>query len=462
VRTPLTIALAGVSLLLAGGAGAEPSASPSAASARAFAVRIVVPGQTGGATAEIVAPPDAEQALAGFAFPADGSVVTTGAISGETSSSTTVDSAAGKAVVDVESVSLFRGEVTVSKVTAQSQANAKAGKGKGDLAGTAVAGLTALNQSYEAVPGLRVPLADWGAAVTLAQGAQPTSDGYRGFVTALEVTLTAEHGGLPAGSVIQIGYADATARAGVAPPPTTTRPRKTTTTAPTTTTTPDEGENGPPPEVRNPPPGVAPRLTEGGYVFPVYGAAAFSNTFGAERANVGWHHGEDIFAPLGAPVLAVGRGIVFSVGWNDVGGNRLWLRDTEGNEFYYAHLSAFSPLAVNGAHVEAGDVLGFVGRTGDAEHTPPHLHFEIHPVGLLALGYDGVVEPYEFLLAWQRLDDVRFTAGATWVPSLTEPSNAPTPGAFLISATDISSASGLRPGALERALEREAGADGTR
>ena len=107
----------------------------------------------------------------------------------------------------------------------------------------------------------------------------------------------------------------------------------------------------------------------------------------------GWHHGDDIFAPLGAPVLACASGMVFSVGWNAIGGNRLWLRDGQGNLFYYAHLSAFTPLAINGNKVNAGDVLGFVGNTGDAQGTPSHLHFEIHPVGLLGLGYDGVVNP---------------------------------------------------------------------
>jgi murein DD-endopeptidase MepM/ murein hydrolase activator NlpD len=199
-------------------------------------------------------------------------------------------------------------------------------------------------------------------------------------------------------------------------------------------------------------PTIAPKLTKKGYVFPVYGPSSFVDTFGAGRADTGWHHGEDVFAALGAPVLAVADGTVFSVGWNNVGGNRVWLRDTKGNEFYYAHLSAFSPLAVDGAHVEAGDVLGFVGRSGDAERTPPHLHFEIHPVGLLALGYDGVINPYEYLLAWERLEDVRFVAGATWVPTLARIGNAPTPGAFLLSSTDISTAASLRARELARVL----------
>jgi murein DD-endopeptidase MepM/ murein hydrolase activator NlpD len=298
----------------------------------------------------------------------------------------------------------------------------------------------------------------------LAQGPAPTSDGYRGFITALSVNVTADHGGLPAGSQILVGYAEAAAQA--APPP----PEVTTTAAAPARTVPAKPPAGPstkpnarrtviPPIVRRPLPSVIPKLTKGGYVFPVHGPASYTDTFGAARAVVSWHHGEDIFAPLGAPILAVARGTVFSVGWNDIGGNRLWLRDTKGNEFYYAHLSAYSPLAVDGAHVQAGDVLGFVGNTGDAETTPPHLHFEIHPVDLLGLGYDGVINPHGYLAAWQRLEDVRFIAGASWLPSLAEASDAPAPGAFLLSARDISLASGLDPGSLERALEEPVSAE---
>ena len=96
------------------------------------------------------------------------------------------------------------------------------------------------------------------------------------------------------------------------------------------------------------PPTVTPKLTSGGYVFPVYGPSGYGDTFGAPRGDVsgGWHHGDDIFAPLGAPILAVASGTVFSVGWNEIGGWRLWLRDSGGNEFYYAHLSAYTSLAV--------------------------------------------------------------------------------------------------------------------
>jgi hypothetical protein len=202
------------------------------------------------------------------------------------------------------------------------------------------------------------------------------------------------------------------------------------------------------------PPDVAPKLTPDRYVFPVYGPSSYANTFRAPRAlPVGWHHGEDIFAPLGAPILAVADGTVFSVGWNDIGGNRLWLRDVAGNEFYYAHLSAFSTLAVDGAHVKAGAVLGFMGNTGDAITTPYHLHFEIHPAPLLFMGYDGVVDPHPYLEAWRRVEDLRFTAAAGWAPQVTAAGSAPKPGAFLIQSKDISSASGLDPGSLAQVLD---------
>jgi hypothetical protein len=96
----------------------------------------------------------------------------------------------------------------------------------------------------------------------------------------------------------------------------------------------------------------------------------------------------------------------------------LWLRDRRGNEFYYAHLSGYTRLARNGEQVRAGQPLAFVGNTGDAITTPDHLHFEIHPVGLLGLGYDGAVDPTTYLESWKHpshvvtLAPVRLPAGA--------------------------------------------------
>jgi murein DD-endopeptidase MepM/ murein hydrolase activator NlpD len=458
-------ALAAAAVCITGGAAAAPSAPGTGGTARAFAVKVLLPGQEAAVTANVAAPPDAVAFGAGFAYPEDGSVLTTGPVTASASASAGESTATATAASEVASLTLFGGEITVGQVVGRAAANARPGEGTGTIDGTAVVGLTVAGTPVEALPGARVTLGDWGYALVVVRGEAPTADGYRGFVTALDVHVTSDHGGLPAGSEILIGYAEAAAQAKAGPPAPIT--------SPTTTTPPPSGESSErppagtkgrkgarvPPIIRRPIPSIEPRLTKGGYVFPVHGPSSFVDTFGAARAVVMWHHGEDIFAPMGAPVLAVADGTVFSVGWNDIGGNRLWLRDRQGNEFYYAHLSAFSPLAVNGAHVRGGDVLGFVGNSGDAETTPPHLHFEIHPVGLLGLGYDGVISPYRYLMAWRRLEDVRFVAGAGWVPLAVTATRAPQPGAFLLSASDISAASGLDPGSLERAMEQPASSE---
>ena len=226
---------------------------------------------------------------------------------------------------------------------------------------------------------------------------------------------------------------------------------------------PDDDSGAVFPLPRRPEPLITPKLGEGGFVFPVWGESAWIDTYGAFRAGISgnWHHGQDIFAPLGTPILAVADGTVFSVGWNRIGGNRLWLRDRNGNQYYYAHLSAFTPAAANGRQVTAGTVLGFMGNTGDAEGTPYHVHFEVHPVSLLFMGYDGAVNPAPYLEAWKRLEDVelterdfRYSVRTGWAPPPLATSTAPRPGAVLLQVSDISSASGLEPGSLARAAAR--------
>jgi murein DD-endopeptidase MepM/ murein hydrolase activator NlpD len=446
----------GLALLLAAGSvGAGAQSTAAGGSARAYAIKIVVPGQPGTTAGSVAAPPDAVSFGAGFAYPSDGSIVTSGALTASVSTGVGETSAAAGASGEVQGLVVFGGEIAAASVVARASAQATAAGATGDLSGASVSGLTVLGQAIESpAPGSRIALGDWGYALVLAQGSTPARTGFRGFVTALEIHLNADHGGLPAGSAIYVGFAEAA----VAASPPVKQPAGPPATTPTTPEAPASAKANarskkrtPPRGLRRPLPSLDVELTPGGYVFPVYGPASFTDTFGADRAVVGWHHGEDIFAPLGAPILAVADGTIFSVGWNDLGGNRLWLRDLNGNEFYYAHLSAYSPLAVNGARVKAGDVLGFNGNSGDAEATPPHLHFEIHPVSLLSLDYDGVIAPYKYLLAWRRLEDIRFIPGAAWLPPL-RPSTAPEPGAYLLSARDISSLSGLEPGSLRRAL----------
>jgi murein DD-endopeptidase MepM/ murein hydrolase activator NlpD len=433
------------------------------ATSQAFAVKILVPNpqanplsppsemnQTVALAGAVAAPKDSVAFGAGFTYPDDGSVLTSGSVTSSAAADASQTPTAS-ASAEVTDLSLFNGEVTVQRVDARVTATADTTGGLGDFTGTGVT-----NVGGSAVVGNS--LGDWGT-LTLGGGAGTPGDtervhAWHGNVVALDIKLTKDHGGLPAGSEVMVGFVGATVQASaIAVVPT---PTPTPTGLPGAAGHPQRAPepNGLTPLPVSRIPTVQPKLTAGGYVFPVYGPSGYSDTFGAPRADVGWHHGDDIFAPLGAPILAVADGRVFSVGWNQVGGWRLWLQDRQGNQFYYAHLSAYSPAAANGAHVKAGTVLGFVGNTGDAERTPYHLHFEIHPVGLLPFGYDGAVDPTPYLDAWQHLQDIKFSNAGAWLPGrrVLTGSVAPEPGAILLQVSDISNASGLDPGSLQRAL----------
>jgi murein DD-endopeptidase MepM/ murein hydrolase activator NlpD len=106
------------------------------------------------------------------------------------------------------------------------------------------------------------------------------------------------------------------------------------------------------------------------------------------------------------PVVAVSDGTLGSVGTLPCSGNRVWLKGRSGDNFFYAHLETFASGTHNGAHVNAGDVIGFLGSTGQAKDRPAHLHFEVHPGG------GPAVNPYPFLRAWESRRDV---PAAAWV-----------------------------------------------
>ena len=226
----------------------------------------------------------------------------------------------------------------------------------GAFKGTSVANLQALGRAHAYG---RATLGDWGTLVISRHAVERTSEdgikGYTGTAIAVDITLTAAHGGLPAGTEIQVGYAVAGAQ--TAPP-----------------VVPETG----------PAPGDRPQLLP-----PATGAAdrrAAGDVAGADRGAVrlpglrrhddhgrlrrpdrgsGWERGAYVYGRLGQPVVAVSEGTLYSVGWNHAAGNKLWLRDGQGNQFLYTHLSAFSKLASNGAHVRAGQVIGFMGSTGN-------------------------------------------------------------------------------------------------
>lgn len=101
------------------------------------------------------------------------------------------------------------------------------------------------------------------------------------------------------------------------------------------------------------------------------------------------HEGIDIFAKKGTPVLAATPGRVRFSGEKGLGGKQVWLRDQKRNQsLYYAHLDSIVP-GLN--KVDHGDTIGFVGNTGNARTTPPHLHFGIYKSGKGALNPLGFV-----------------------------------------------------------------------
>ena len=129
--------------------------------------------------------------------------------------------------------------------------------------------------------------------------------------------------------------------------------------------------------------------------FPVVGAGneAIRSRWGDDRdGGRRRHEGIDIFAPRGTPVIAAVSGRVINVGESGLGGLVVWLHDSDRNQnLYYAHLDR--QVAIEGAEVRQGDTLGFVGNTGNARTTPPHLHFGIYRRG------EGAINPFPFV--WQ-------------------------------------------------------------
>lgn len=310
--------------------------------------------------------------------------------------------ARASAAAAVEGVNAFDGLVTAQEV----RVRASAGSDGSSTAG-AVSGLAIEGKPVPAPGGRTVyDLNGYGEMVALGSG---TSG-----ILGLKIRLTKEYKGNPAGAVIRIAYASARARDAVraAPEPAET-PKAASPASKPAAGRKAKGRSG---KERKPSPReelenaltrqesdwAAALLRRPGYAFPVGGTAAFSDTYGAPRATTTTHVGVDIFADYGTPVVAVADGRIYRVGTLPVSGNRLWLRDKKGYRYFYAHMAGFAAVAFNGADVKAGEVIGFIGSTGDAEQTPSHVHFEVHmPNG-------AVVNPTPYVQKWQT-SGVKYT-----------------------------------------------------
>ena len=141
---------------------------------------------------------------------------------------------------------------------------------------------------------------------------------------------------------------------------------------------------------------------------PVVGIQPYhlSNSWHAERdGGRRKHKGIDIFAPKGTGIVAVADGIISYIGEQPKGGNCLWLTTENGTSFYYAHLDRWAAGLYEGMEVRTGDLLGYVGNTGNAKTTPPHLHFGVND-------NDEMVNPYPILTKAQPVQRARVTLDA--------------------------------------------------
>ena len=129
---------------------------------------------------------------------------------------------------------------------------------------------------------------------------------------------------------------------------------------------------------------------------PVEGVAArqVADTFGAPRGRDRRHAGVDIFAARGTPVRSATLGIVTDVRDSGLGGRQVWVLGPAQERYYYAHLEDWREGIVRGEVVDTTTVLGYVGDTGNAKGTPPHLHWGIY-------GADGAYDPLPLLRTFE-------------------------------------------------------------
>lgn len=204
-------------------------------------------------------------------------------------------------------------------------------------------------------------------------------------------------------------------------------------------------------------------LSRGFGRFPILGYAWYQDDYGAPRSigRVTLHAGVDIFAELGTPVTATIDGYIWKYATGGRGGNALWLMGKDGVRYYYGHMDGFAFQPRLGRRLQQGEIFGFVGATGSAVGTPPHVHFEVNPGG------NGTVNPKAHLDRW--LDDAIAVAskqlgiggGITAVPGsnagwagilrlLDVPAADPTPLWML--ALDPSASSALADDAIDELL----------
>jgi murein DD-endopeptidase MepM/ murein hydrolase activator NlpD len=121
-----------------------------------------------------------------------------------------------------------------------------------------------------------------------------------------------------------------------------------------------------------------------GFICPVAGPSYFLNTWGAPRSGGRTHKGVDMMGSRGTPLVAVGSGIVRK-SYGSLGGYIVWLYADHGVNYFYAHLDSYPSGLVDGQWVQRGQVIGYMGDTGNPAPGAYHLHFGIYPGGFTAV-----------------------------------------------------------------------------
>jgi peptidoglycan LD-endopeptidase LytH len=138
-------------------------------------------------------------------------------------------------------------------------------------------------------------------------------------------------------------------------------------------------------------------------IIPIQGISIknIRDTFNETRGIQGKHEATDILAPRGTPVLAVDDGVIKKLFLSKPGGITIYQFDpTEQYCYYYAHLDHYADGIHEGMKVQRGDVIGYVGSTGNASPDAPHLHFAIFVLGPGKRWWEGTpINPYPILMA---------------------------------------------------------------
>jgi murein DD-endopeptidase MepM/ murein hydrolase activator NlpD len=131
-----------------------------------------------------------------------------------------------------------------------------------------------------------------------------------------------------------------------------------------------------------------------------------ANTWHAARGER-QHEGQDIFAPRGTPIVSATSGYVVKIGEDNLGGHTVSVVGDGGRKYYYAHLDSYARNLEVGDYVTRTTVLGYVGSTGNADDTPPHLHFGVYTA-------TGAIDPLPLLK--DRPEEKKVSASPTKKP----------------------------------------------